>query len=77
MQSAEYFLVIKMYQGITFWEHNPLLKHGTDRAMENFTCSRNDTIRIFLDFYVDYQYTMNYRWTDNRTETKKSMSVTS
>lgn len=48
------FLVPKMCPGITFWEHNHLLKHGTDRAKENFTCCRNDTIRIFIDFYVDY-----------------------
>ena len=51
---AEHFLVPKMYIGVTFGEHNPLLKHGTDRAMENFTCCINDTIRIFIDFYVDY-----------------------
>lgn len=51
---AEHFLVPKMYLGVTFWEYNPLLKYCMSKLKGKFKRCRNDTIRIFLDFYVDY-----------------------
>lgn len=41
------FFVSKMFLGVTFWEHNRLLKHDMGRAKENFTCCINDAIRFF------------------------------
>lgn len=48
------FFVSKMYLGVTFGEYNPLLKYCMSKVKEKFKRCRNDTIRIFLDFYVDY-----------------------
>ena len=41
------FGLLKCIKELHFWEHNRFLKHGTDIAMENFTCCINDTIRFF------------------------------
>lgn len=53
---APKFMVAKCSRQNTFWLlkcikklhfNNHLLKHVTDRAKENFTCCKNDTIRFF------------------------------